>query len=474
MPAVNYLGLYGGVTGQEPVLTQAQFLQQAMLRPQDIFAGIQAGVEPGMLEEANRIFAETIQQKIKEFQDLQVAINKAMAELFKSAIQPPATVEEARAQLAKGFQDYLTQYTEAAQQNLDRQRIALLDLTDPGAILEQVAVIKQAIQDRYQGEIEIVARFASELDQLAGSWRAVSASLAEQVDQLRLSQFGPPDPMAQYQLALERGQAALAAFNAAPSPATAQAVQQLVDPLLQAASQIYDRPSMEYQRLFADVVAALEGVQAQADEQAKGIEDILVEALGEGNTLASITAENTAKIAEAMEALHEDALSFLGAAGWGPDSPISQSLQKLIDEGITAIPAAIAMPTDAQIMILLLAQIAQNTVPVGAPAPIEPATVVGTPEWYQAMGWVPLQHGTPYVEATQPYLLHQGEAVLSPAVAARWRAGEASGGGVTIQIGEINISGHENPRAAMREVIDELETQIRSGRLGRAILERVR
>jgi hypothetical protein len=63
--------------------------------------------------------------------------------------------------------------------------------------------------------------------------------------------------------------------------------------------------------------------------------------------------------------------------------------------------------------------------------------------------------------------------VIPPNAAARIRAGGSSGG-VAVHIefsGPVNVGGG---RAGAAEFMDELETQIRSGRLGYVIRERVR
>ncbi len=63
---VNYLGLYGAVSGGEPTLTREQFLAEAIARPGDLFAGIQAGVGQENLAAANAAFADVVRLRIKE------------------------------------------------------------------------------------------------------------------------------------------------------------------------------------------------------------------------------------------------------------------------------------------------------------------------------------------------------------------------------------------------------------------------
>jgi hypothetical protein len=85
------------------------------------------------------------------------------------------------------------------------------------------------------------------------------------------------------------------------------------------------------------------------------------------------------------------------------------------------------------------------------------------------------QHGAWYTQGGL-YRLHEGERVLPYAQASSSRSGQGMGSQVTLMIspGAITVNGAQNPAGVSQEVLDGIETAVRTGRLGQVIAKRVK
>ena len=450
-----------------PTITYEGFREIARQHPDWLQFNVQGGVAPGNLAGANAAMAESTQALMEQLNEVQNKIDEIVADLFREITELTDATDPAEDAIA-AFREGLDKITTAAQKNIDEQRIAMLDLTDPKAILEQTAKIRDLIRQRYEGEIDLIRNFTANIQQAAEGWRTIGDALRAQVDEMRLGPFGPTNPslaLTQTTTAFDR---ALAAFREDQSLETADAVARAIDPLLTAASAMYARPSTEFRGIFDATASALEEVAGYADEQATTLEGVIAEVLGEGNTIEQLTADNTAAMRVELVALREDVLHMLGEIGYGDEAAISSLTQSLIDANTPAAVAVAQQLSEAQRQTVLLAIIASNTAVI-TPAPA--ATMLDTPwgrvspEQAQALygSYGPVstyQSGTDYVPRTGLALLHEGERVIP--------AGED--GAVTLSIGTINISGAANPREMADEFIEILERRLREpGRLRTAV-----
>lgn len=458
-----------------PTVTYEGFREIARLHPDWLQFGIQAGVTPGNLTGGNQALAESTRALMEQLNEVQDKITEIVADLFKEITELTDATDPAEDAIA-AFREGLEKITEAAQKNIDQQRIAMLDLTDPKAILEQTAKIRDLIHQRYEGEIDLIRNFTANIQQAAEGWRTIGDALRAQVDEMRLGPFGPTNPSLALTQTTTAFDDALAAFREDQSLTTADAVARAIDPLLTAASAMYARPSTEFRSIFDATASALEEVAGYADEQATTLEETIAEVLGEGNTIEQLTADNTAAVRVELVALREDVLHMLGEIGYGDEAALSSLTQSLIDANTPDAVAVAQQLSEAQRQTVLLAIIAQNTAGMDSGAPAEPEFVqtpwgLVTPANARALygSYSPpsYQHGTDYVPRTGPAFLHRGEMVIPAEETAAVRAGA---GEITLSIGAINVSGAVNPRETADEIIEILERRLRApGRLRAAV-----
>jgi len=494
----------GAQNATYPTITYEGFREIARQHPDWLQFNVQGGVAPGNLAGANAAMAESTRALMEQLNEVQDKIDEIVADLFREIIELTDATDPAEDAIA-AFREGLEKITTAAQENIDRQRIAMLDLTDPKAILEQTAKIRDLIHQRYEGEIDLIRNFTANIQQAAEGWRTIGDALRAQVDEMRLGPFGPTNPSLALTQTTTAFDDALAAFREDQSLETADAVARAIDPLLTAASAMYARPSTEFRSIFDATASALEEVAGYADEQATTLEGLIAEVLGEGNTIEQLTADNTAAMRVELVALREDVLHMLGEIGYGDEAAVSSLTQSLIDANTPAAVAVAQQLTEAQRQTVLLAIIAGNTSGMSVGGPVAGASMVDTP-WgrvsveqaralYGSYGGsmsfaetgpgagsgnvsgpdtgpdagvgTAFQFGTDYVPRTGPALLHRGEMVIPADEAAAVRAGS---GEITLSIGAINVSGAMNPRETADEIIEILERRLREpGRLRTAV-----
>ena len=204
-------------------------------------------------------------------------------------------------------------------------------------------------------------------------WAAVAERVADTIFALKQGALAPPAAMEQFRRAQAEYEAALARFRAAPSAEGAEDVQQFAGAVLDAATQVFTKPSPAYKVLFDSVVAGLEEVQASAESRsAKNVD-----------YLAEITALEARSVAldEERNGLQEDLNGKMDALAAREDasinaiaSAIAPTMEALAHE-MERVGVLAAKEVQMQDSLGLLSKIANNTAAIadntgggGAPA----------------------------------------------------------------------------------------------------------
>ena len=396
-------------------------------------------------------FNETVEAVAKVFREFDEDILRVKGDVAGAAGSMAAALKA----LAEEMRTGIAALVADAQGQLDRAHAELLTLTDPEKIAAQGDKIRQLILERYEGELRLIQQATAEIMSLAGAWGNVAEVVQEQIAQLRLSGFGPPNPSERLALARGRFGEALAAFReGVPTPVEAGRVMELVEPVLQAASEIFTRPSMEFRAIFDEMIGVLQEIEGVAVDEEQKFRDAVQILLGEGNTIASLTERNTLWAAQSLELLRAE-LAAIFAERFG--LPVPAPLAGILTPAVT-LPA-LQEGTPRSLGTL-----------VGAGAPIQPAVITQndyrldyrlaaiTPTFGQAGG---------FVERTGLAYIHRGEQLIPE--------GRSSSPTFTLTLatGSIVVNGADNPKGVSQEIMQALERWLRTGRGGRVIAERV-
>lgn len=459
-----------------------------------ISSNIQVGVNPLALEQANYAIIQTILAKLAAFDELNKQVNNALNEVLKETITPISTsLGDVMRHEAAEFRNIVNGLIFANRQSIATEINKLNTLGNPVEIIDQIATIRGLIEARYTEEIELVQKFADALDQLAEGFKQASQSIEDQIAALNASNLGPTNPMEVYRQASLRFGEARSEFLADPTPQTAARLQERVDPLLQAAGNLYTRPSMEYQEIFQTTIGVLEDAKAKVDEQAKDITDALRLALGDAGSIEELTERNTRLMAEDMRALRliaEQRLTALGfeiAPAPAIDSPLAPTASLFNPTSQLpggSVSATLTSTSTADLAaVQAFAESLKTSGMIKLPSSDE--------EWRQLLIAAGLPSSNDYIQYIKSlpsaetgarythegiYYLHEGERVLPRAEAEVSRRGDIGNLAMSLTIapGAINIHGSSDPNATGRAVVEMVENSIRSGRLGRVISDRVR
>lgn len=440
-------GLPGGLLGtRTPAGSRVQapetFMTELLAHPEQFTARIQLGVSGSLKTSINKPIETFVKAWVENFKKVNAEITAALDDLFKAEVSAkPLTLAENIAKEASLFGEFLTTARVESQKQIDAAHVTLVTLTDPQAILDKVSKIKDMITARYQGEIDLVQKWAAEMQKAASAWQTLSAAVAEQKVSLRLGPFGPTNPSERVALTQERFEDALLKFRAAPTPEAGARVAALVDPFLQAASDQFARPSLEFRKIFDEAMAALTEVQDEATKVQKQFQDALAAALGDGLTIDKLIEKNTADMATSLKELRLETILALRAQGFTVPVPADLVAQMMTAVGSPAAEVAKASSmSDASLRDLLKKFM---TIPV-------------MPQ---------MQGGGPVFE-TGPAFLHRGEYVVP--------AGAGGATTLVIETGAIVVQGAEDPEETARRTVGALEHMLRTGRLGQAVRARVR
>ena len=304
-----------------------------------------ASGEVGVVNRNEALTAQLL-ARIQEIQTSMTAFADGLRGLDQEILLLRASADGGTAALralAPMFKTELAALVADAQRQLDQAHAELLTLTDPAEIAAQVETIHRLIQERYQGEIQLVQAFVDQAESLMGAWKEAGETAARTIMSLRLSGFGPTNPSEALQLTSGGFQAALAAFRAGPTPELAGGVMESIQPFLEAASRLFDRPSTEFQAIFGETIAALEEIQGLAQDKEAELQQILTDILGEGVTLQALIEENTRKMADDLLGLRDDLRTILGGQGLLPSlqggGQVLRSGVAVVHEGEMVTPA---------------------------------------------------------------------------------------------------------------------------------------
>ena len=236
----------------------------------------------------------------------------------------------------------------------------MLDLTDPKAILEQTAKIRDLIHQRYEGEIDLIRNFTANIQQAAEGWRTIGDALRAQWMRCAWGHSGPTNPSLALTQTTTAFDDALAAFREDQSLTTADAVARAIDPLLTAASAMYASPSTEFRSIFDATASALEEVAVRGrtsddpgGDHCRGARRRKHDRATDGGQHGR-GARGTGRAARRCP-------PYAREIGYGDEAALSSLTQSLIDANTPDAVAVAQQLSEAQRQTVLLAIIAQNT-----------------------------------------------------------------------------------------------------------------
>ena len=283
--------------------TAADLMNPAVLST--LFA---ASGEVGVINRNEALTAQLL-ARIQEITDQTDALTTAFRQLDQEILLLRAGTDagiEALRILAPIFKSQLAELVADAQRQLDQAHVELLTLTDPAEIAQQADRVHQLIRERYEGEITLLQRVVGQVQELASAWAQVTGVISQQIIGLQVGNFSTLQPADVLGLVQGKFRQAVTGFRAAPTPEAGAQVSGLAESVLQAASQLFTRPSPEFRAIFSDVLSGLGEVEAEGLQRQAEFETVVQDLLGEGNTLESLVAENTERMADALEGLREE------------------------------------------------------------------------------------------------------------------------------------------------------------------------
>ena len=320
----------------------------------------------------------------------------------------------------------------------------------------------------------------SEAAEAAQVWGSVADSFKGMLTDLRYTSSNPAD-------AVERLESIGAWLDSNPITATnAEEVASMWEMYLSTAQEAYQRPSAEYQAIYRESIDALESLEAYSRDMeqemlnvAESQEALLTSINSSIGTLAS---QGITSILTALEALGEfesggDAYSGPSSiydmtsdqqaqynqqmlsthAGWFASTPQGTTLDwasGTITRGYG--DEAIYIDPNGQVHVFDRYTPIADLISMSPYILAEFASLYGlTKEQLEKYTFSGYALGTDRVPETGPYTLHKDEAVLNPQDAEDYRQGKM-GGGLTIQLGGVNVSGMD--RKTVIRIVDEEAT----------------
>lgn len=321
---------------------------------------------------------------------------------------------------------------------------------------------------------------------LSRQWAQAAESMKATILQLRTGTSAPPDAHAQFAAAQQAYQAALAAFQAGPTPGGLAQVQSTGQLLLQTAlsTGLMTLPSPEYRTLFESIVAQLVQVQAVAESFVTPEEQAVAELKVIADQITALQAANqgiqaaaTAQIAE-IQASTQAQVDAINAAAQAEIDNINAGLAATMEAAATEQAGLLGQLIQAQIDLL-------NTITGGRPVTeFMAAKAAETARLLQDVrnrldaflvaggqtppaNVTPAQHGEWRVPRDNMlYRLHEGERVLTPPDAERSRRGAEGGANIVIN---VDARGASDPDAMEVAVERGVKRALKEG-VGRALV----
>ena len=431
----------------------------------------------------------------------------ALALLQQEAGQIRALGEAAIAGVKQWAQQAIAGAQGAAQAEIDRLT-TVRDL-QLAAIDAQIAGIQKAAQAA-QAARRVEMQALQTAIQKAREWESAIKSATAFIEQLKLGSMAPINPADQLIQAQGTFAAALAAYQAHPSAQGLTDLQGMAQAVLQAASQVFTRPSPEYQALFASIVTQLQAASDLATSQAPDSSTVLqaqldalqaldatatqaaqdqIDALNAQKTQISKdfetqTADIRAKLAEQIKAIEDAAAAEIAVLE-------DQIAAALTNNALKQEPL-LQSQVDTQLAIRDALVSAGYTVAdsnnfIGAQAIVTNGLLK---EIRDAIAAFPhAAGGMAYVPATMPVVVHQGERILTADANRAYRSGyglvatrgtvpqaQRSGGTSITFAPVITVTGGGDPalikatvkealRESQREFMRNLESGPESSRL---------
>ena len=250
---------------------------------------------------ANDTIIKGLERQVKEYQkiaDAQIKVNDAAIRGLEKQIAGIQKVSDAQIKLNTQTINGLTKQIAAAEKIAEAQ----IKANDAALkiIEDQIDAIQKAAdlqRDANDAEIDVLRERQDALNEALDTsreWSRVLESLKKQITDLLLGPQAPLNPMAQLEIARDAYERALAG---ATTPAGVEAAQAAAQDFLKAAGGVFARPSLEYQKIFNQVVGQLQGLQGVAEGGAGDVSSLEAE-------LASVTAQLKA-LEEANKALEK-------------------------------------------------------------------------------------------------------------------------------------------------------------------------
>jgi hypothetical protein len=343
----------------------------------------------------------------------------------------------------------------------------------------QAAVNIQAIEG-----LEVQRRAIEANTQASREWLRIAESAQQLIDELMLGNISPLTPREALAYAESRLSISEAALAADATPENAMAVQEAIQGVLAAGQNVWTRPSDEWDALFTSMTDKLEALRADAAARVTPEEQAAASLVSIDEQIRTLQAKN-----EAIARNTESQIAAIDAA--------AKAEAAEINAGLGGIMGQIA-EEQARLLGLLIAQQEEIQASItGGLSPLEfqlEAARVAAIQLYDIRALLyaaltgedvpaptPLQTGADYVSAGV-YRLHEGEAVLDPEDADRWRrsryavpaathrsgtTGRAErGGGGTMTVnfhpGAIVIHGVSDPERASDLAVAKVDRLLRT------------
>jgi len=361
---------------------------------------------------------------------------------------------------------------------------------DPQEYLDNAGKLRDLILERYELEKQKIEETLhlqiDSLEELEDSWKSVFETLDDMILDMETSAASPADILDRLAKQAEEVEEKRREYAGATGAERAEASTELAQALqeyLTLSQEAYQRPSVEYQAIYDSVLSELKALREEAQAEYTKAEAAIIDLLGESRDIEAKIEELTAPYRqETLAALQALDLNMADAEQTLKDmkdlylSKLSldvEDLKKFLEEELTyerekrKFTEALSDESNPTWDVVdKLADtndlINSQTIELMNQTSLLGLIEYNTREWWEKLP--KFQHGIENIPYTMPAVVHQGETII-PAGTAR---------GITINLGGINVSGAADGKKVAQDISEGLEREIKYGRLGDVIQERVR